>query len=309
MDRSASPLRRLSCVFAVATAAALATSGCSSSHHGAAVSGANQGTLGVGAGSDTSSTLGDSTTSTSPGSIRAGASATTIAGASSPSSSASRQGGPTPATGSGSASSNGGTGSPAPAVPGTYTIDQSGGITTTPSLYSANEPPQGTLVVDPAQPNGIQVEHRYVQQGNQPANTTAQYLPSGPVILSTTEGSGSGGVSCTFNPPIAAPPWPPAAGKTFSSQGNCGNGTTVTIQGKISGSQTTTLKDGETFTVWVIESTINMTGQITASGTQVDWYAPSLRLPTHEQVDVKGTYSGVQFTLHSVSDLVSSHPS
>lgn len=210
---------------------------------------------------------------------------------------------------SGSSPSNADGGVPAPATPGSYTIDQSGGITTAPSLYSSNEPPQGTLVVDPAQANGVQVEHRYVDQSSQPANTTAQYLPSGPVILSTTEGSGSTGVSCTFNPPIAAPPWPPAAGKTFSSQGNCGNGTTVTVSGRIAGSQTATLKDGESFTVWVIDSTINMTGQITASGTQVDWYAPALRLPVHEQVDVQGKYSGVQFTLHSVSDLVSSHPS
>ena len=237
-----------------------------------------------------------------------GATSTTLAGAPKTSSSASHPSASGPATGTGSAASNG-TGVPVPAAPGTYTEDQSGGITTTPSLYSANEPPQGTLVVDPAQANGTQVEHRYVEQGNQPANTTSQYLASGPVILSTTEGSGAQGVSCTFNPPIAAPPWPPAVGKTFSSRGDCGNGTTVTVQGRISGSQTTTLKDGETFTVWVIDSTISMSGQITASGTQVDWYAPSLRLPTHEQVDVKGTYSGVQFTLHSVSDLVSSHPS
>ncbi|HUE60633.1 MAG TPA: hypothetical protein VMO88_13715 [Acidimicrobiales bacterium] len=309
MDRPVTPLRRLSPLFALAAAAALAASSCSSSHHGAAVSGANQGTVGGGAGSNTASTIAAPTSSTAPGAAGAGAASTPIARSSGPSSSASRGGGSAPATGNGSAASNSGTGAPAPAVPGTYAIDQSGGITTTPSLYSANEPPQGTLVVDPAQPNGTQVEHRYVQQGDQPANTTAQYLPSGPVILSTTEGSGAQGVSCTFNPPIAAPPWPPAVGKTFSSQGNCGNGTSVTVQGKIAGSQTTTLKDGETFTVWVIDSTINMTGQITASGTQVDWYAPSIRLPTHEQVDVKGTYSGVQFTLHSVSDLVSSHPS
>lgn len=192
-----------------------------------------------------------------------------------------------------------------PATPGTYTMDQSGGVT---GFYT--EPAQGTLVVDPAQSNGVQVEHRHVDQTNPPADTSTQYLSTGPVILSTTEGAGSNQVSCTFNPPIEAPPWPPAVGKTFSSQGTCGSGNTVTVQGKITGSQTATLKDGETFTVWVIDSTINMTGQIQASGTQLDWYAPALRLPVHEQTDIQGKYQGTfPFTLHSVSDLVSSHPS
>jgi hypothetical protein len=187
---------------------------------------------------------------------------------------------------------------------------QSGSVAT--SFGTTNEPPQGTLVVDPAQPNGIQVDHRHVDQ-NAPADTTTQFLPSGPVILSTTEGSGSTGISCTFNPPIAAPPWPPAVGKTFSAHGTCGSGNTVTVQGQIAGYQTATLQDHEKFPVWVVNSTITISGpNLNANGTQVDWYSTALRLPVHEQTNVQGTYvyNGlpVHFTLNSTSDLVNSHP-
>lgn len=186
-------------------------------------------------------------------------------------------------------------------------MDQSGWIHS--ALYNSNEPAQGTLVVDPAQSKGIQVDHRYVDQSNPPANTTTQFLSTGPVILSTTEGAGPQAISCTFNPPIAAPPWPPAVGKSFTATGNCGSGTTVSVHGTVTGFQTATLRDGETFPVWVIDSSLSLTGpNLSASGTQVDWYSTSLRLPVHEQTNVQGKYSGIQFTLLSISDLVSSHP-
>ena len=205
---------------------------------------------------------------------------------------------------SGSPAASGG--APQPATPGTYTFDQSGGVTAT--GFSSSEPPQGTLVVDPAQSNGIQMWHRHVNPNNAPADTQTQFRPNGPFILSATEAGPQGNTSCTFNPALAAPPWPPVAGATFSSVGNCGS-FTVSVQERIGGTQTATLKDGETFTVWVIDSTLNVSGQVTGSGTQVDWYSPALRLPVHEQIDMNGTYSGLNFQLHSLSDLVSSHPS
>lgn len=296
--------RRFPRLLAMAGAVAVTVSACSSSHHGSVGAGATNPALGVGSGAGiTTTSLGPGISAPSTGNhgttSNARSAGTTQPASHSPSG---------PPVNTGTSPAGGGNGVAVPAAPGTYTMAQSGGITTSPNLYSASEPPQGTLVVDPAQPNGIQVEHRYVDQSNQPANTTTQFLPTGPVILSTTEGAGPNGVSCTFSPPIAAPPWPPTVGKTFSSSGNCGSGTTVTIQGRIAGSQVATLKDGETFPVWVIDSTINLSGQITASGTQVDWYSTALRLPVHEQTDVQGVYSGIHFTLHSVSDLVSSRP-
>ncbi|HET7523926.1 MAG TPA: hypothetical protein VFJ79_07275 [Acidimicrobiales bacterium] len=205
---------------------------------------------------------------------------------------------------SGSPAASGG--APQPATPGTYTFDQSGGVTAT--GFSSSEPPQGTLVVDPVQSDGVQAWHRHVDPNNPPADTDTQFRSNGPFILSATEASPQGNTSCTFNPPLAAPPWPPVTGATFSSVGNCGS-FTVSVQERIGGTQTATLKDGETFTVWVIDSTLNISGQVTGSGTQVDWYSPALRLPVHEQVDISGTYQALNFKLHSVSDLVSSHPS
>jgi hypothetical protein len=196
-------------------------------------------------------------------------------------------------------------GPPAPAAPGTYTEDQSGGVTA--GAFSSSEPATGTLVIDPVQSNGIQVSHRYIDPKQPPAETDTQFRSNGPFILSTTEASPQGNTTCTFNPPIPAPQWPTSAGESFSSQGNCGS-FTVSVQGRITGTQSVTLQDHETFTVWVIDSTLNMSGQVTGSGTQVDWYSPAVRLPLHEQVDLNGTYSGLNFKLHSVSDLESSHP-
>lgn len=293
--------RRLPRLLASAGVVALAFSACSSSHHGSVGAGATNPAVGAGSGVGTSTSSGPGASSPSTTANRNTATTVSSAGTTQPAPHASSG----PPVNTGSSPATGGNGFPAPAVPGTYTMSQS--VTVSPS-FGPPAPSQGTLVVDPAQPNGIQVDHRYVDQSNQPANTTTQFLPTGPVILSLTEGAGPSSVSCTFNPPVAAPPWPPAVGKTFSSTGNCGSGTTVTIQGRIAGSQVATLKDGETFPVWVIDSTLNLSGQIKGSGTQVDWYSTALRLPVHEQTDVQGSYSGIPFTLHSVSDLVSSRP-
>ena len=245
---------------------------------------------------------GSTTTSTT---VAAPASAGGSRSGGSPTTTAPRSSGASTGAVSGSGSSTASSGAPRPATPGTYTFDQSGGVTAT--GFSSSEPPQGTLVVDPAQSDGVQAWHRYVDPKNQPADTNTQFRSNGPFILSATEASPQGNTSCTFNPALAAPPWPPVAGATASAVGNCGS-FTVSVQERITGTQNVTLKDGETFAVWVIDSTLNISGQVTGSGTQVDWYSPAIRLPVHEQVDINGNYNGLGFQLHSVSDLVSSHP-
>lgn len=268
--------------------------GCGAAHKraGALPLGATAATTAVAPGSTTTSSTLAGPGSNGTGSAASHGTGTTVAAR-------------TPVASSGSSPVAAGNGAPAPAAPGTYTVDQSGSVTG--PGFSSSEPPQGTFVVDPAQSNGIQAWHRYVDTSKPPANTQAQFTANGPFILSTTEQSPQGNTTCTFNPPIAAPPWPPAAGKTFSSQGNCGS-FNVTLQGRIAGSQIMTLKDGETFTVWVIDSTLNLSGQVTGSGTQVDWYSPAVRLSLHEQVDISGSFGAFNFNLHSVSDFVSSHP-
>lgn len=274
--------------------------GCGASHKGAgAASPAKTGSNVALSGSTTSSSIAGA-------SPAGGASGSTGAASHAPATTAPARG-PAVAPSTGSAADTAGNGAPAPASPGTYTFDQTGGVQAQP-FYSANEPPQGTLVVDPAQSNGVQVWHRYIDTSKQPADTDMQFRSNGPFMLSAGEAGPQGNTTCTFNPPIAAPPWPPATGETFSSQGSCGS-FNVSVQGRITGQQPVTLKDGETFTAWVIDSSLTISGQVTGSGTQVDWYSPALRLPLHEQVDMNGKYNGVTFNLHSVSDLVSSHPS
>lgn len=275
---------------------ALLAAGCGASHK--RVAAGTPGTAG-GASAGLSGSTTTSTTAAAPssaGSPRSGSPTTTVSRSSGASTGA--------VSGSGSSAATGG--APRPAVPGTYTFDQSGGVTAT--GFSSSEPPQGTLVVDPAQSDGMQAWHRYVDPKNQPADTNTQFRSNGPFIVSATEASPQGNTSCTFNPALPAPPWPPVVGATSSAVGNCGS-FTVSVQERISGTQNVTLKDGETFTVWVIDSTLNISGQVTGSGTQVDWYSPAIRLPVHEQVDINGNYNGLAFQLHSVSDLVSSHPS
>lgn len=305
MDRFSRRAGRVSPLVALITASALAVAACSSSHHGNLGAGSANGAVGQGTASGATSTIpvgGSPTTTAAKPSGTTRQSGTTVVPP---------HPGTAPTENTGSSPSGGSNGAPNPATGGTYAMSQSGWIHS--ALYNSSEPARGTLVVDPAQQNGTQVDHRYVDPGNsssQPANTTTRFLPSGPVILSTNEGAGPQSISCTFNPPIAAPPWPPAVGKTFASNGDCGSGTTVTVQGRIAGFQTATLADGETFPVWIVDSTLNLTGnEFNASGTQVDWYSTALRLPVHEQIDVQGSYSGVQFALHSVSDLISSRPS
>jgi len=248
---------------------------------------------------------GSATTTSPAGSATTGGATTGSASTTVAAHASSGSGGQAASPPSGSGSS--GTGpAPAPPAAGTYVVDQSGTVTAGP--YASSEPAQGTLVVDPVQPDGVQVSHRYISSKNPPANTSTQYRSNGPFILSTTEAGPQGNTTCTFTPAIPAPPWPTSTGESFASQGNCGN-FSVAVQGRIAGSQSVTLKDGETFTVWVIDSTLTVSGQVTGSGTQVDWYSPALRLPLHEQVDMNGTYQGLAFKLHSVSDLESSHPS
>jgi hypothetical protein len=75
------------------------------------------------------------------------------------------------------------------------------------------------------------------------------------------------------------------------------------------GSRQVRLADGTVLTVWVINTSLSTSGSVTASGTQVDWYSPALRLPVHEESHIHGTYSGVvPFTVSSVSDLESATP-
>lgn len=196
-------------------------------------------------------------------------------------------------------------GGPAPVVPGTYQERQSGSFTA--AGKTTSYPPNGTLVVDPARADRSQVWHRYVKAGTSPSDTTVLFRANGPFLASTSMAGPSGQLTCTFNPPLPAPPYPTKVGQTFSGQASCGS-FTVSVQGKVDGTKVVSV-GGTQVPTFVVDSTITTKGQVTATGTQTDWYAPSLRLSVHEAVTEQGTYEAFPFKSQITSDLVSVRPS
>jgi hypothetical protein len=193
---------------------------------------------------------------------------------------------------------------PTPARPGTYQEKQSGSFTAAGTTH--DDPPTGRLVVDPATAQGQQTWHYYPQPNQGSQDTTLAFRPNGAFLVSTTESGPNGTVNCTFNPAIPAPPWPPAVGDSFSSTGNCGQ-FQLHIAGKITGTRTVIL-GGTNYTVWVVDSTLNATGQITATGTQEDWYSFALRLDLHESSQLQGSYGPFAFKSQLTTDLESANP-
>jgi len=96
-------------------------------------------------------------------------------------------------------------------------------------------------------------------------------------------------------------------GKTFSAHGECGSFTTE-VSGKITGTKQVTL-DGKAVETFVVETTIATHGQVESTGSQVDWFAPSLRMAVHSEGHQQGTYSFVSSKRDSVGDLESAKPS
>lgn len=181
----------------------------------------------------------------------------------------------------------------APATPGTYQQSQQG--STTFGSTTLTPPPNAPLVVGPPDSNGIEIWKDYTDGNQPPQETSVQYRRTGPFILSTTVMTPQGNATCTFNPAIPAPTWPPAVGDSFQTSGNCGN-FTVSISGRITGSRTVQL-DGQSFQAWVVDASLSTKGQVDATGTQEDWYSPALRLPLYQNSTIQGTYG--LFSFHS----------
>jgi len=258
----------------------------------------------------------------SPSTVAKGETATTAAGgkrASGPTGTPGRSGGSAPTVATAAApsstsptttaahSNSGVAAALAPTAPGTYQESQSGSLTGGGHTYT--EPPQGTLVVEPASAGASQEWERYTSSNEPPSDTTVQFRADGPFIVSDTQSIPSGTVTCTFTPAIPAPRWPAASGQTFSSTGHCGS-LTVTLNGTTSGPESVSI-GGTSYTTWVIITHLSAKGDnITDSGTQTDWYSPVLRLPVKETVSEKGTYEGIfPFSIVSNSELESARPS
>lgn len=214
--------------------------------------------------------------------------------------------GPAPAGGSKPATAAGG---PAPIAAGTYRYRQSGQASTGASTVPV--PPEGSLRAEPSRPDGTQLWHRVIGE-NLSMDDTVAFRPDGMFLVSSVLNTGGGGQSasftCTFDPPVPVPPWPPSVGRTLSGHGECQE-FTVDVKGTIEGTRSVSL-DGVPVEVFVVKSTIVTTGQLESTTDQVDWFAPSLRMVVHSEGRQRGTFGGAfPFTSEITSDLVSGRPS
>jgi hypothetical protein len=235
-----------------------------------------------------------------------------ITGASPPSSKPAA--GPGPARGASTTTTRSGSGpaaalAPQPAAAGTYRYRQqgrstAGGATTT-------TPPYGTLVVDRPGGDGTQLWHRASDPSAPPNDSTFRFATDGVAlirqVIRITNAGTTTTFTCTFDPGVPAPPWPPTVGAVFTGHGECGS-FTADVSGRIDDRKQVTL-DGAPVDVFVISSKLVTHGQVESTATQVDWYAPSLRLPVHSESSASGTYGFVSFQSTGTSDLESGHPS
>lgn len=206
--------------------------------------------------------------------------------------------------------SSSGTTGPKPATPGTYHYNQSG--TFSASGSTQNDPPQGTVVVDPARSTGVgswqQVWHSYIDTSQPPTDSTFVINPSGISVVSEVIRQSSVTVSCTFAQPVQVIAWPPAVGHQFSGSSTCGGQFNLTVSGGITGTQSTTI-DGAPVTAYVVTTNISTSGNLTSSGVEHDWFDPAAEVDVHQDSSQSGTYGFFKFTSQVTRTLVSAHPS
>src|SRR5256885_1259224 len=118
-------------------------------------------------------------------------------------------------------------------------------------------------------------------------------------LTSATSSAGHGTASKTApsstDPPRSTRPptrqaarWPPAVGRTFADHGDCGSFTTD-VSSRIESTRTVTV-DGQAVDTFVVQSSITTHGQVESTGSQRDWFSPSLRLSVHEESHQQGTF-------------------
>lgn len=209
----------------------------------------------------------------------------------------------------GTGPSGGGTG-PKPATPGTYRYNQSGSFSASGS--SQNDPPQGTVVVDPPTATGTnswrQVWHSYIDTSQPPTDTTFAISPSGISVVSEVIRQASVTVSCAFAQPVQVIAWPPAVGHQFSGSSTCGGQFNLTVTGGITGTQSATV-DGVPVTTYVVTTNISTSGNLSSSGVEHDWFDPAAEVDVHQDSSQSGTYGFFKFTSQVTRTLVSAHPS
>jgi hypothetical protein len=143
---------------------------------------------------------------------------------------------------------------------------------------------------------------------NASTTTNLRFTNSGVFLLSETVPLFN--TTCTFDAPVASPPWPLAVGKAFSGQATCGQGSsasTLTLSGRVTGAASLPL-EGAAVSTFLVQTTLTLSGTTLRIG-ETDWYAPSLRLPVKSTVAVSGGVTGYSIASSTTYTLTSSRPS
>lgn len=160
-------------------------------------------------------------------------------------------------------------------------------------------------------PAGNQTWHRAVDPA-QPASDTVFSFRGGRIFLTqlVMRSNASGQTqtfTCTFNPGVPSPPWPPTVGETYQGHGDCGS-FTVDVHGTVQATRNVSV-GGVSHKAYVLVSTLAIHGQIEGSGSQTDWLDPVSSLILHEETAQQATYGGVfKFSGSTTSDLESTKP-
>jgi hypothetical protein len=93
----------------------------------------------------------------------------------------------------------------------------------------------------------------------------------------------------------------------FAATGDCGT-FTAHVDGQITGTRTVTIA-GTPVPTFVVTTTLTATGQVQATISETDWFAPSIRLSVHVETAAHGTYGFASFSSHATSDLEALTPS
>jgi hypothetical protein len=245
-----------------------------------------------------------SSTTTTAAAVEDGTTSTTVEEEDATSGSTARTEVPSAPTSTEVPAATAGSAAPAPMTPGTYHYRQRGSGSAGPQSFEV--PPEGTAVVDAAAGDGTQVVHRYVDPEGEPADTTLRFGDDGIFILSTMMRQGGMAITCTFDPPVAAPPWPPTTGATTTGSGDC-EMFSVKVELRITGQTPVTVGD-QRFDAWVVETTITTYGDVESTTHQTDHFVEALRMSAHTESSTEGRFGQLRFSGTSVSDLVSAVP-
>jgi hypothetical protein len=189
---------------------------------------------------------------------------------------------------------------PGPAAAGTYDYSQSG------TTNQGAVPPNGTMVVSGSGPSQVFARHA---DSNNEADLYMNFTSHGPFLTKVVLKQQGILVNCAFGSPVAAPPWPPDTGKSFSGHATCDNGFAADFNGSITGHGSDTV-GGKAFETVILNSTLHVVGNgvdVTVKDTQ--HWAPALRVPTfsHEVVNGTGPF-GVVITGDVTSTLRNATP-